>query len=91
MKVLKRNVIYRRLRNKWGHYISEELSLAKGISELDHAAKLITTATPLLSRLKLPVSQLVGNGEVELLEKYGPSDIKSRNALAMKESISRCF
>ncbi len=89
VKVLKRNVIRRRVRNKWGHYISEELPLAKGISKLDHAARLIKLATPLLSRLKLPVSQLVGNGEVELLEKYAPSEIKSHNALAMKESISR--
>ena len=45
--------------------------------------------SPLLSRLKLPVSQLVGSGEVELLEKYAPSDINCHNALAMKESISR--
>ena len=46
-------------------------------------------ASPLISRLKLHASQLVGRGEIELLEKYAPSVPKIHNATAMNEVTSR--
>jgi hypothetical protein len=88
-QVLKRYVTRRRLQHKWGPYISKELNYAKGISRLDHAARLIKKASPLISRLKLHASQLVGRGEIELLEKYAPSVPKIHNATAMNEVTSR--
>jgi hypothetical protein len=88
-KVLKQNVIRKRLLKKWGSYISNELHFAKGVSKLDHAARLIKSASPLISRLKFPVSQLVGRGEIGLLEKYAPSVPKIHSSTAMNEVTSR--
>ena len=91
-KFFKQNVIRKRRKRlliKWGPWISDELHFAKGISKLDHAARLINTASLLINRRKLPVSQLVGRGEVGLLEKYAPSVSKMHNSTAMKELTSR--
>ena len=87
--------IYRQYRkrrillNKWRPYISEELPFEVGVSNLKHAARLINKASPYVNRRKLPVSQLVGSAEIELLDKYAPSVTRSHNASVMNEAVSR--
>ena len=88
-QVVNRHWRRKRLLNKWRSFISEELPFDKGISKIARAARLIVKASPVISRLKLPVSQLVGRNEIDLLEKYAPSLSKIHNATAMNESISR--
>ena len=90
-QVVNRNWRRKRLLNKWRSFISEELPFDKGISKIARAARLIVKASPVISRFKLPVSQLVGRNEIDLLEKYAPSLSKIHNATAMNESILVVF